>query len=88
MTEIPTLQPAAPAPQPAIKPLKLRRVRPGQTWFAELPGDYKLVPVVIDEVTRATVAFRLESDLSTQGNIAAAVRYARWRVVFVERVRA
>ena len=64
------------------------RVRPGETWFAKLPGSHTVACVVIDEVTRKTVAVRQEADLSAKGNTAEAIRYARDDVKFVEKVRA
>ena len=60
------------------------RLRPGDTWFAVLPGEVACACVQIDEITRKTVALRREPDLGSRKNDAA--RYAKADVRFVERV--
>lgn len=68
----------------AIKP-RGPRLYPGQTWFVVLPASVTVACVVIDEVTRKTVAFRREPDLGC-GMERAIARYARADVRFVERI--
>ena len=61
------------------------RLRPGDTWFAVLPGEVICACVQIDEITRKTVALRREPDLGSGRNNDAA-RYAKEDVRFVEKV--
>jgi hypothetical protein len=63
----------------------MTRVRPGETWFAVLPGEVTCACVQIDEITRKTVALRREPDLDG-GRDKAVARYARGDVRFVERL--
>lgn len=60
------------------------RISVGETWFVVLPGEKSASCVLIDEVTRKTVALRGESDLGRKCFESA--RFARTDVRFVERV--
>lgn len=60
------------------------RISAGQTWFVVLPGCSTVACVVIDELTRKTVALRREPDL--QDRTQSTARYVRTDVRFVERV--
>ena len=61
------------------------RLSAGQTWFVVLPGEKSASCVLIDEVTRKTVALRGESDLG-RTCLELATRFARADVRFVERL--
>lgn len=60
-------------------------LRPGQTWFAELPGDLEVTCVMVDEVTAKTVVLREQADTGSS-NTTVGIRYARVKVTFVEKV--
>lgn len=60
------------------------RISAGQTWFVVLPGEKSASCVLIDEVTRKTVALRGESDLGRKCFESA--RFARADVRFVEKI--
>lgn len=74
--DIPTLRPAQ---------IKNPRLHVGDTWFVILPSSVTVACVVIDEVTRKTVAFRREPDLGCGMELPLA-RYARADVRFIERL--
>jgi len=60
------------------------RISAGQTWFVVLPGATAVSCVVIEEVTRKTVALRGEPDLQSRNQSTA--RWVRTEVRFVERI--
>ena len=60
------------------------RIFAGQTWFVVLPGEKAASCVLIDEVTRKTVALRGESDMGRKCFEAA--RFARADIRFVEKL--
>lgn len=62
-----------------------QRISCGQIWFVVLPGSTVVDCMLIDEVTKRTVALRRQADLGGfDANIA--TRYARVDVRFVERL--
>lgn len=65
--------------------IKKPRLHIGHTWFVVLPCSVTIACVVIDEVTRRTVAFRREPDLGCGMELPLA-RYARADVRFIERL--
>lgn len=64
----------------------MTRISAGQIWFAVLPGSVVASCVLIDEVTRKTVALRQETDLGRGNPRAPVTRYVRDDVRFVERL--
>lgn len=79
MNAVATLAPTLP---PGIKNPRLHI---GDTWFVVLPSAVTVACVVIDEVTRRTIAFRREPDLGCGMELPIA-RYARADVRFIERL--
>jgi hypothetical protein len=60
------------------------RLCAGQTWFVVLPGDKSTSCVLVEEITRKTVALRGESDMGRKCFESA--RFARADVRWVERL--